>query len=419
MTNALARPLELPCGATLPNRIAKPAMTEGFADHNDNPTAEHARLYERWSAGGAGLLVTGNVMVDRRYLERPGNVVIDEFTDREALRRWAEAGTKHGNHLWMQINHPGRQCSRMVTRQPVAPSAVQLNLGGYFGRPRELSDAEIREIIARFAYTAKVARETGFTGVQIHSAHGYLSSQFLSPRVNKRTDQWGGSLENRARFLLETLSAVRAAVGDDFPIGCKLNSADFSKGGFTNEEAAQVAAWLEERSLDLLEISGGTYESTVFLGGEKSPSSAREAYFLEYAKTIRAAISIPTVVTGGFRTRRVMEEVIDKGEVDVIGLARPLCVAPDGPAKLLSGTMERLPSPEDNIRLGPGVFSPQSSIDTLRAFNSQAGTAWFYEQIYLLKDGKEPDYTINGRQALARHFLHEAKKARQRRAPRA
>src|SRR6185503_14042633 len=140
---------------------------------------------------------------------------------------------------------PGRQCTRVVSSRPVAPSAVTVELGGFFARPRALEDAEIVEIIGKYARTAAIAKRAGFTGVQVHGAHGYLCSQFLSPRTNLRADRWGGSLENRARFLLEVVRAIRARVGPAFPVGVKLNTADFQRGGFDAGEAVEVAAMLE------------------------------------------------------------------------------------------------------------------------------------------------------------------------------
>lgn len=334
----LNQPLTLPCGVVLSNRIAKAAMTEGLADPDDRASERLVALYRRWSEGGAGLLLTGNVMVDRRYLERPGNVVVDGNGGHDALRAWSGAGTRGGNHLWMQINHPGRQCTRMSSNHPVSASSEKMRgMMGLIAPPRALEVEEIHDIIRRFAEVAETAKACGFTGVQIHSAHGYLSSQFLSPRANRRTDQWGGSLENRARFLLETYRAVRAAVGPGFPISVKLNSADFQKGGFTKEESSRVAGWLAELGLDLLEISGGTYEQMALLGheepaGERKAASTRnrEAYFLEYARDMRASIGgMPLMVTGGFRTPRLIREVVGSGEVDVIGIARPFCVNPE------------------------------------------------------------------------------------------
>ena len=221
MTDPLAQPLRLPCGAVLPNRLCKAAMTEGLGDSQLRATERHVRLYRAWSEGGAGLHVTGNVMVDRHVIERPGNVAIDPShppsVDAEArarLKAWSAAGTVGGNGLWMQISHAGRQSPRYATRQPVGPSDVQLDLMGNYARPRALREDEILGLVQRFAQVAVIARETGFTGVQVHGAHGYLLSSFLSPVTNLRTDAWGGSLENRARFLVEVVHAVRKAVGD-------------------------------------------------------------------------------------------------------------------------------------------------------------------------------------------------------------
>jgi 2,4-dienoyl-CoA reductase-like NADH-dependent reductase (Old Yellow Enzyme family) len=419
----LSTPLTLPCGAVLPNRVAKGAMTEGLADRDDNPTERHVELYRRWSDGGAGMLLTGNVMVDRRFLERPGNVVIEDRSGEGALRTWAAAGTRNGNHLWMQISHPGRQCTRMSSSHPVAPSAVKLEgMMGLAAPPRALEVSEIHDIIGRFAFVARMAKETGFTGVQIHSAHGYLSSQFLSPRVNQRTDEWGGSLENRSRFLREVYKAVREAVGPEFPIAVKLNSADFQKGGFSKEESAQVAAWLGELGLDLLEISGGTYEQMALFGDkgdgaeQKAESTRRrEAYFLEYARDIRAALQgTPLMVTGGFRTPSLMREVVQSGEVDVVGIGRPFCIEPDLANRVLEGSGEPLPTPEKEIRLGPGFLGRGSSSRSIRTLNAGAEVAFFYRQIIEMSEGREPNVPLGAWQAFLTHFAREIGTARRR-----
>ena len=230
--DSLAAVLRLPCGGTLPNRLAKAAMTEGLADMAMRATERHAQLYRRWSEGGAGLSITGNVMVDRRYLERPGNVAIDlsypssvDALARRRLREWAEAGTVAGNHLWMQISHAGRQTPRYVASRPVGASDVRLDLLGNYARPRALSEREILDIVRGFAQAAAIARECGFTGVQVHAAHGYLISSFLSPVTNRRTGAWGGSLPNRARLLLETVTAVRRAVGDEVVVTWQIGDA--------------------------------------------------------------------------------------------------------------------------------------------------------------------------------------------------
>lgn len=422
----LADSLTLACGATLSNRLAKAAMTEGLADAEDRATVRHETLYRRWSEGGAGLLLTGNVMVDRRYLERPGNVVIDGNGGRDALRAWARAGTEAGNHLWMQISHPGRQASRFSTAELLSPSDVQLRLGGMFSRPRAMTGGEIEDAVRRYAEVAQVARDCGFTGVQVHGAHGYLISQFLSPVTNRRDDDWGGSLRNRARFLLNVVAAVRRAVGHDFPVGVKLNSADFQRGGFTLDECIQVARWLEEADVDLLEISGGTYEQPRLLGvqGEEASYSEprsestrrREAYFLEYAGAIQAAATLPLMVTGGFRSRRAMESAVAEGECAVVGLGRPLCVAPDLPRGLLDGSVEQAVAWEEILRLGPGrLLGTASPVFLLKAINVQGQMAWFYQQLLRLAAGEDADPRLGLLRALIRHNLGERRVSRLRR----
>ncbi|MGB2314464.1 MAG: NADH:flavin oxidoreductase/NADH oxidase family protein, partial [Porticoccaceae bacterium] len=354
MTSLLAQPLTLPCEATVPNRLSKAAMTEGLATADGLPTAELNRLYGIWSDGGAGILLSGNIQVDRDHLERPGNVVIDREPDaamRAALASWAQAATRNGNHFWAQISHAGRQTQKIVNKTPKAPSAVKLGLpGGQFGQPVAMTEADINEVIRRFALCAAAVKEAGFTGVQVHSAHGYLLSQFLSPRSNLRTDQYGGSLANRARVLLEAVAAVREAVGPKFPVSVKLNSADFQKGGFAFEDSLQVVQWLEQASVDLIEISGGTYEQPKLLGLQgmeeeeqqqvAESTQLREAYFVDFAKAMQDKVNIPLMVTGGFRQRLVMEQALQTGSADIIGLGRPLCVMTDAPKQLLEGLAE-------------------------------------------------------------------------------
>ncbi|ROH93684.1 NADH:flavin oxidoreductase/NADH oxidase family protein [Stagnimonas aquatica] len=400
----LAQPLSLPCGARLPNRLCKSAMTEGLSDPRLYASERHNRLYRQWSEGGAGLLISGNVMIDKRVMERPGNVAIDPASayrpgheGYERLRAWAQAGTVAGNHLWMQISHAGRQSPWYVAKQPLAPSEVQLDLMGNYRRPRALSEAEILDFIQRYAAVARVARETGFTGVQIHSAHGYLLSSFLSPVTNQRQDAWGGPLENRARFLLETLRAVRKAVGPDFPLSVKLNSDDFRKGGFEFSDCLQLVQWLNTESVDLLEVSGGTYEQPKLLGYEgrtedarpaRQSTQQREAYFLEYAAAIRKVATMPILMPGGFRHRAAMEAALESGDIDVIGLARPLCTEPDLPKRLLSGASLEAPAFEKSLKLGGGMFAPSSGSFVVKLINLLGQMGWYYAHIEDLADGK-------------------------------
>jgi 2,4-dienoyl-CoA reductase-like NADH-dependent reductase (Old Yellow Enzyme family) len=390
----IADSLTLPCGAVLPNRLAKAAMTEGLADPQGRATPELERLYGLWADGGSGLLISGNVQIDRDHLERPGNVIIQGPQDEAALaglRAMAAAGTRSGCHLWMQISHAGRQTQVTVNPHPKAPSAVAVGLPGkQFGLPEALTEPEILDLIERFGHAAEVAKATGFTGVQIHGAHGYLLSQFLSPRANLRTDQWGGSLENRARMLVAVVARVRAGVGPEFPIGVKLNSADFQKGGFAFEDSMVVARWLQDAGVDLLEISGGSYEQPAMMDiagmeapdapPQKASTAAREAYFVDFAKTMRAALTMPLLVTGGFRTARAMNTALETGGADVIGLGRPLCVDTAGPAKLLAGA-EELDRWESRLKLLPPWLSFLGGLKMLRAVEGFAVTYWYYAQI--------------------------------------
>jgi 2,4-dienoyl-CoA reductase-like NADH-dependent reductase (Old Yellow Enzyme family) len=429
VSDPLAEPLRLPCGAVLPNRLCKAAMTEGLADPLLRATPRHETLYRRWSEGGAGLLLTGNVQVDRTDLERPGNVAIDiseprtvsvEAADR--LRSWARAGTVDGNHLWMQISHAGRQSPRYVTRKPRAPSDVQLDMLGNYARPHPLTEAEILELIDRFAQAAAVARDAGFTGVQVHGAHGYLLSSFLSPVTNRRSDAWGGSLENRARFLLEVVRAVRKAVGRDFPVALKLNSDDFRKGGFTNDECVAVVRWLNDESLDLLELSGGTYEQPRLIGAEGRADSAvamrpstraREGYFLEYAAAVRQVARMPLMVTGGFRTRQGMEAALAAGECDMIGVGRPLCWQPDFPRRLLDRRTDGVERIENRLHIRrSGWLSPASRIVAIKMLNTFGAMSWFYCQIFRLADGKAPDVGRGILSALREYLADELATAR-------
>jgi 2,4-dienoyl-CoA reductase-like NADH-dependent reductase (Old Yellow Enzyme family) len=348
--DALARPLALRSGITLANRLAKAATSEHLADSRGAPTNQLITAYRALAHSGAGLLISGNVMVDGAALEAPRNVVIEDGRHLTQLGRWARVTEGTDAKFILQLSHPGRQTMRgnvlRGRRQDVVgPSEVPLAVGGnrLFRAPRALSDAEITEIIGRFARAARIAANAGFHGVQIHAAHGYLFNQFLSPLVNQRTDRWGGSLENRMRLLVETVREIRATTHDQFLIAVKLNSADFQRGGFDADDSLTVAHALEKEGIDLLEISGGTYESTAMVTGtpQRESTRAREAYFLEFAERFSRELSVPVMLTGGFRTRQGMNDALDSGAVDIVGLARPITYEPDLPRRLLDGTAEK------------------------------------------------------------------------------
>lgn len=323
--------LHLPNGQTLGNRIAKAAMEENLADGEQAPGRALLRLYQTWAEGEAALLLTGNVMIDRRAMTGPGGVVLEDERHLDRFRQWARMGRAGGAHFWMQLNHPGRQTLANLGQQALAPSAVALDMGSFskmFAEPKPMSEADIIDVIERFATSAALAEKAGFSGVQIHAAHGYLLSQFLSPLTNRRTDQWGGSLDNRARLLLAVVDAVRKAVSADFCVSVKLNSADFQRGGFDADDARQVIQWLNEKPLDLLELSGGSYEAPAMQGEARDGRTlAREAYFLEMARELAGVARMPVMVTGGIRRLAIVEQVLDSG-IAMAGIGTALAVEP-------------------------------------------------------------------------------------------
>lgn len=325
MNNILFKPLKLNSGVELRNRFFKSAMSETLADKNMNPGYEIHNLYSQWSCEKIGVLISGNVMVDRRYLGEPGNIVLDDKSDMNAFRKWAEVGNSKNTPIWLQLNHPGKQMYKTIKAQPVAPSAIPIQGGNAkaFKVPRAMTKYEVEDAINKFVAAGLKAKEAGFTGVQLHAAHGYLINQFLSPADNNRKDEFGGSLENRMRFLVKIYKRLRNKVGSNFTIALKLNALDFKEGGFTFEECKEVVKTMSELGIDLIEISGGNYEAPVFGGEYKNGAS-----FASYATILTELTDTPIVSTGGFRSRGEMEKVLSSG-VSMIGLARPFVLYKD------------------------------------------------------------------------------------------
>ncbi len=381
----LQSPLTLPCGVTLKNRVAKAAMSENLGDPDHLPNDKLNELYRRWANGGAALLITGNVMVDRNALGEPHNVVFERSTDLSSLSKWAQAAKANGAHAWVQLNHPGKQSPKFLSKNPVAPSAIALRppLNQFFNCPRALSEAEINALIEKFGDAAKASKAAGFTGVQIHGAHGYLISQFLSPLHNTRVDSWGGSLENRIRFAKAVYHSIRKNVGPSFPVSIKLNSADFQRGGFTQDESMEVARIFSDAGIDLIEISGGTYEAPEMTGVTRKAkivesTQAREAYFLEYCEQVRKHVKCPLMLTGGFRSLQGMNSSLQSGACDLIGLARSLAVNPEFPNQLLENkaAVSQVKFLSTGIKALDKVF-PLEII-------------WYTEQLHRIAKGKNP-----------------------------
>lgn len=383
--NLLFTPITLPNGTTIKNRFFKSAMSEGMGTRDFQPKKNIATLYKRWAEGGTGLIITGNIMVDPKGTAEPGNIVFDKNSNMEILKNWANQGQQHGAKVMVQLNHPGKQAPKTVSKQTVAPSAVPLGngLNKLFSTPRALTTSEVEELVQKFVTSAKVAKEAGFSGVQIHAAHGYLISQFLSPHDNRRTDKYGGSLENRMRFLKEIYLGMREELGKDFTIGIKINSTDFKEDGLTEEDSLKTIIELANLGLDFVEISGGTYERPAMMGA--TSRSTNQVFFAEYSKKLKQKIEIPVVVTGGIRSINAMNTLLNDNTTDFIGIARPLTIDPNIPNKIKQGTYTIV----ETTRVSTGV----KKLD--RIFGSLLGIVYYQVLMQNIAKGKEPKATKN------------------------
>jgi len=394
--------LILPCGSTIQNRIAKSAMSENLSTKLHRTTKEIINTYKHWVKGGAGLIITGNIMVDGRAIAEPRNILVEDKSDITQLRAWASLTESQDNHLWPQINHPGRQAIGFLNKEVVAPSSIKMDIkgmSGMFKKPRALHSEEIEEIIFRFGNTASILKSAGFNGIQIHGAHGYLISQFLSPLTNHRKDKWGGTLENRMRFAIEIYRKIRQNVGDKYPIGIKLNSADFQRGGFVENESMEVVKILSEEGIDLIEISGGTYEKPSMTGiGHRKSTLEREAYFMDYIEKVRKLTETPLMLTGGFRTVEVMEKAIQQNKLDIIGLARPFTLFPNLPNLIFEGKLKniKLPTPKTGLNL----LDSSGFIDI----------KWHEMQIHLLGQNKKPKPHLSAYSVISHNLKETLKK---------
>jgi 2,4-dienoyl-CoA reductase-like NADH-dependent reductase (Old Yellow Enzyme family) len=306
-------------------------------------------------------------------------VVLEEGAPFEPFARWAEAGRAGGASIWMQISHPGRQVQARMPGVVWAPSAIAVELGRHskrFGRPAAMTREQIIATIERFGTAAKLAEQAGFDGVEVHAAHGYLISQFLSPLVNRRDDEWGGPLENRARLLLDVVRAIRVVVSPSFAVAVKLNSADFQRGGFDTDDAGRVIAILEPLGVDLVELSGGSYESPAMAGRPTDGrAGAREAYFLELAAELAKTSPLPLMLTGGITRRETAEAVLANG-IAVVGMGTAIAVTPDLPNRWRGGL-------EATERLNTVTWSDKT-------LASAASMALVRQQMRRITRGKEP-----------------------------
>lgn len=383
--NLLFTPITLPNGTTIKNRFFKSAMSEGMGTRDFQPKKNIATLYKRWAEGGTGLIITGNIMVDPKGTAEPGNIVFDKNSNMEILKDWAKQGQQHGAKIMVQLNHPGKQVPKTIAKETVAPSTIPLGngLNKLFSTPRALTTSEVEELVQKFVTSAKVAKEAGFSGVQIHAAHGYLISQFLSPHDNRRTDKYGDSLENRMRFLKEIYLGMREELGKDFTIGIKINSTDFKEDGLTEEDSLKTIIELANLGLDFVEISGGTYERPAMM--DATSKSTNQVFFAEYSKKLKQKIEIPVVVTGGIRSINAMNTLLNDNTTDFIGIARPLTIDPNIPNKIKQGTYTIV----ETTRVSTGV----KKLDKI--FGSLLGIVYYQVLMQNIAKGKEPKATKN------------------------
>lgn len=332
-------------GLTLKNRFVRAATYEGMCTAGGIHTEAQAQLYERLAAARVGLILTGLTAVDPGGRSAPNTGVVQDSVEADSmLARLADRVHRHGAAIALQLAHAGRSSLPLEEGMDVvAPSPVPASITGIV--PRTLETSEIELLVEKFAWGANKAKRLGFDAVEIHAAHGYLISNFLSPYMNQRSDAYGGCLENRARFLLGIIDAVRQAVGPGFPILVKLNTEDFvAEGGLTVLEACQIARVLEESGVDALELTGGTWDSEKGHGSIRKgiPQRHPEAHFRTNAEAIRKEVRLPLLLVGGIRSFETAEEIVSSGVVDLISLSRPLIHEPDLVARWTDG--DRRPS---------------------------------------------------------------------------
>ncbi len=382
--SALGRALELPCGIVLKNRLIKSAMSDSLGDGKGNPTRAQGRLYERWAEGGVALSLIGEVQGDPRYPEKPGNLVLVPDADLQAMQALAMRGSANGASIWPQLGHAGALAHLPISR-PKGPSA--LNVEGLQCEAMSLDD--IRELPDTYATTARLAKDVGFGGVQIHAGHGFLFSQFLSPLFNHRTDAYGGTIEGRFRIIREVITSVRDAVGSAYPIGIKINSTDKLVGGLTEDDALDVVRMLDQTSVDLIDISGGTY----FPGAASSSdgTSSTGPYFADFSRRAKQVTTVPIMLTGGFESRDQAIAAVESGCADAVSLARAMVLDPALPSMWLSESGD----PDFPVFDAP----PRGGI-----------TAWYTMRLTALGEDREDQFDLSPADALQAYDARDAKR---------
>ena len=382
---ALQSSLELPCGAILKNRLAKSAMSDSLGNGQGDPTDAQIRLYERWAEGGAAVSIIGEVQGDPRYPENPGNLVFGAHTDRQAIESLVCRAVIEGAHLWPQLGHAGA-LAHLPIGQPKGPS--MLDIDGL--RCAALSGEEIEELPDRYASTAAYAMDAGFSGVQVHAGHGFLLSQFLSPLFNRRDDGYGGSIEARCRIVLEVIDTVRRAVGPSFPVGIRINATDRRAGGLTEDDALEVVRLLDRTSIDLIDVSGGTYFPGARTSSEGSGNG--EPYFLHFARRAKGVTDVPIMLTGGFKRREQAVAAVAGSACDMVSLARAMVLDP---------------------RLATGWLTEDGGDPQFPVFESppRGGvTAWYTMRLTALGEDRENTFALDPHSALRVYEQRDAQR---------
>ncbi|HWR58130.1 MAG TPA: NADH:flavin oxidoreductase [Thermodesulfovibrionales bacterium] len=324
-------------GLNLKNRLVRSATYEKRANEDGFVTEGVIELYEELASGGIGFIITGNALVHPSGRSVAQMLCVHSDIYIQGLRKLTTAVHSLDGLIAVQLVHGGRQSFPILLggNDPIAPSAVYDTSTRIM--PRAMTDPEIWDIVDAFADAARRGRISGFDAVQIHGAHGYLVSEFLSPHTNRRDDYWGGDEERRFHFLEELYKAMRKEVGEDYPLMIKMNADDLIDGGLKADEAVRIAMRLEEMGLDAVEVSGGMYESGRKTAQPDIMRREEEAYFRRYGGMFKSKLEIPVMLVGGMRSQSVMEDVLQKGEADMISIARPLIREPNLPNRLKEG----------------------------------------------------------------------------------
>jgi len=339
-------------GMKLANRFVRSATWEGMAGEDGSCTPGLIELMLRLAKGGVGLIITSHAYVQQDGQASPWQLGIYKDGLIQGFREMTRAVHDHGGKIALQISHGGFFANVKLTHKtPMAPSQVE---GFTKSPPEEMTVEEIRGIVKSFGHAAGRAKEAGFDGIQIHAAHGYLLSQFLSPAFNKRTDAYGGAVKNRARALLEVLRTVREIARNDFPVLVKMNSQDFLDGGLTLEDSVKAGTMLQEGGIDAIELSGGTIVIKMPTPSRMGINSEeKEAYFREAARAFRKEMEIPLILVGGCRSFNLAERIVNEGDADYISMSRPFIREPDLIQRWVSGDLRKAACLSDNQCFGP------------------------------------------------------------------